>query len=53
MTQTAAPKSGQSTIPIVAPMKPNAAPKRSPGSVDNPMRLPVCASHDVNAPTNP
>ena len=53
MTQTPAPKSGQRTIPSVAPRKPNAAPKRSPGRVDSPMRFPVCASHDMNAPTKP
>src|SRR5437762_3381811 len=53
MAHTAAPKSGQSTIPMLAPTNPNAAPNRSPGGVVSPTRLPVCASHAVNAPTKP
>ena len=38
---------------MLAPTNPNAAPNRSPGGVVSPTRLPVCASHAVNAPTKP
>ena len=44
MTQTAAPNSGQRTIPMLAPTKPNAAPNLSPGGVVIPIRFPVCAT---------